>query len=63
MPVAQLKTDHSTTVHLRVPVQLRDRIQRRADEERRPWTQMAVILLEDAVVQSEKRRARPRVVA
>ena len=50
----------STTIHLRITFQLRDAIQKQADVERRPWTQMAVLLLQDAVEQqatARKRRA------
>lgn len=38
------------TVHLRVPSHVRDAIAKRAEEERRPWTQMAVLLLTDAAL-------------
>lgn len=40
----------TTTVHLRIPLALKEKIAKRADAERRTWTQMAVLMLEDAAV-------------
>ena len=41
----------ATTIHLRVPFTLKDQIKERAESERRPWTQMAVLMLQDAAEQ------------
>ena len=45
-----MKRGKSTVVQLRVPVTLHRGIAARATDERRTWTQMAVILLEDALI-------------
>ena len=39
----------STVVHIRMPLDLKDKIEQLAVADRRPWTQMAVLLLHDAV--------------
>jgi len=39
----------STVVHIRMPLDLKDQINQLAIADRRPWTQMAVVLLRDAV--------------
>lgn len=38
----------SITIHLRVPLDLKETIEERATAERRPWTQMAILMLQDA---------------
>lgn len=49
----------STTVHLRIPLTLKADIAQRAEDERRTWTQMALLLLEDATRSSFPWPARP----
>ena len=44
------KPNGSTTIHLRIPKVLKDAINARADAERRMFTQMAVIMLQDAAL-------------
>jgi len=40
----------STVVHIRMPLDLKDQIEQIAANDRRPWTQMTVLLLRDAVI-------------
>ena len=47
-------TPDSTTIHLRITLQLKDAIQKRADQERRTWTQMATLMLQDAAEKTRK---------
>lgn len=42
----------SITVHIRVPAPVYDGIAKRAAQERRRWSQMCVIMLEDALTDS-----------
>lgn len=42
----------SEVMHIRIPLDLKDKIHQLADAQRRPWTQMTVLLLRDAVTQS-----------
>jgi len=56
-----MNTGPSTTVHLRIPLTLRDAIQRRADTERRTWTQMTVLMLTDAAAEDDRRATTKRV--
>jgi hypothetical protein len=49
----------SHVVHLRVPDDIHAAILARAQQERRPWSQMCLILLEDALESLQAKRAWP----
>ena len=49
----------STTVHLRIPLALKHEIGKLALLQRRPWTQMTVLLLSDAVNGAAPKKVKP----
>jgi len=48
----------STVVHIRMPLDVKEKIDRLAVADRRPWSQMAVLLLRDAVTPSGPKKVR-----